>query len=67
MSWSCLCRVLCTSPWKHEQDLVAFLPGELQQNKHKNPFYMKPTNATVAAVTNRRKRPRLSASRKLPS
>jgi hypothetical protein len=46
---------------------VAFLPGELQQNKHKNPFYMKPTNPTVPAVTNKRKRPRLSAPRKLPS
>jgi hypothetical protein len=48
------------------QDLVAFLPGELEQNKHKDPFYIKPTNPTPA-VANKRKRPRLSAPRRLSS
>jgi hypothetical protein len=48
------------------QDLVAFLPGEWEQNKHKSPFYVKPTTA-VAAASNKRKRPRLSAPRKSAS
>jgi len=47
------------------QDLVAFLPGELEQNKHKNPFYVKPCGNTGGSVaTTKRKRPRLSAPRK---
>ena len=49
------------------QDLVAFLPGEFDQHKHKSPFYVKTTTAGATAPSNRRKRPRFSAPRKSTS
>lgn len=45
------------------QDMVAYLPGEWEQNKHKSPFYVKPS---LAGPSCKRKRlgARLSAPRK---
>ncbi len=43
------------------QDIVAFLPGELEQNKHKNPLFIKATTAPASSSTTcKRKRPRFT-------